>query len=269
MLKTHQQPLRPRQDHRAPFPKALDHPSGKQYVWCVTADDTGSKPAALPALVLVSADPSVRDLVGAELNKRYGADYLIVAVPTGPTVAVQLEELGAPVAVALARIAENDPSGIDVLAAVGEIFPQALRTFVVRWGELEAAESVFEAIALGKADGWVFQPQVPGDEEFHLGVTELLDEWANRHETAAEAVQVIGERWSQRSQELRDMFVRNRVPTGFHDASSPKGQELLAVARAGRSRVAGGGAGFPAGAAGAGQSQCVGDRQRLRAAGLG
>ena len=194
----------------------------------MTADDTGSRPAALPALVLVSADPSVRDLVGAELNKRYGADYLIVSGSDWSTVAVQLEELGAPVAVALARIAENDPSGIDVLAAVGEIFPQALRTFVVRWGELEAAESVFAAIALGKADGWVFQPQIPGDEEFHLGVTELLDEWANRHETAAEAVQVIGERWSQRSQELRDMFVRNRVPTGFHDASSPKGQELLA-----------------------------------------
>ena len=115
----------------------------------------------------------------------------------------------------------------------------------------------------------MFQPQVPGDEEFHLGVTELLDEWANRHETAAEAVQVIGERWSQRSQELRDMFVRNRVPTGFHDASSPKGRELLASLGLVDPELAGGGAPVPPGAAGAGQSQCVGDRQRVRPAGLG
>ncbi len=194
----------------------------------MTADNTQSKPPAKAALVLVSADQRVRELVAAELAKRYAADYRIVTGADWPTVADQLAQSGTTGAVALAWIAEHDLSGIDVLAAVGPVYPQALRAFVVRWGDLEAAEAVFEAIAVGKADGWVFQPQVPGDEEFHLGVTELLDEWANRHETEAEAVQVIGERWSQRSQELRDMFARNRVPTGFYEASSPKGQELLA-----------------------------------------
>ena len=160
----------------------------------------------------MSADQSVRDLVSAELNKRYAADYAIVAGPDWPTVAGELAEYGTTIAVALAWIAESDRIGIEVLAAVGAAYPQALRAFVVRWGELEAAEPLFEAIALGKADGWVFRPQVPGDEEFHLGVTELLDEWANRHDAGAEAVQVIGERWAPRSQELRDMFVATACP---------------------------------------------------------
>ena len=40
-------------------------------------------------------------------------------------------------------------------------------------------------------------------------------------------MQLIGERWSARSTELRDMFIRNHVPTGFYDADSAAGRELL------------------------------------------
>lgn len=211
-----------------PPPKPLTTRRADSYVWCVTADDTRSEPPGKAALVLVSADQRVRDLVTTELRKRYGEDYAVVVGVDWPSVAGQLAESGSAVAVALAHIMEGDVSGIDVLAAVGAAFPQALRAFVVRWGEWAVAEQLFEAVALGKADAWVYETLVAGDEEFHLGVTELLDEWANRREGGVEAVQVIGERWSQRSQELRDMFVRNRVPIGFHDASSPKGRELLA-----------------------------------------
>ena len=56
--------------------------------------------------------------------------------------------------------------------------------------------------------------------------------WTNGRAASAvdfEAVQLIGERWSARSTELRDIFVRNHVPTGFYDAASPRGQELLAA----------------------------------------
>jgi thioredoxin reductase len=41
-------------------------------------------------------------------------------------------------------------------------------------------------------------------------------------------VQVIGERWSARSQELRDLFARHRVPAGFYDAASGRGRQMLA-----------------------------------------
>jgi thioredoxin reductase (NADPH) len=40
-------------------------------------------------------------------------------------------------------------------------------------------------------------------------------------------VQVIGERWSARSQELRDLFSRHRIPAGFYDAASGRGQQIL------------------------------------------
>jgi thioredoxin reductase (NADPH) len=38
---------------------------------------------------------------------------------------------------------------------------------------------------------------------------------------------VIGQRWSPRSQELRDLFSRHRVPAGFYDAASAHGRQML------------------------------------------
>ena len=37
---------------------------------------------------------------------------------------------------------------------------------------------------------------------------------------------VIGERWSARSLELRDLLTRHRVPVGFYDAASEHGRQL-------------------------------------------
>src|SRR5215471_15072909 len=44
---------------------------------------------------------------------------------------------------------------------------------------------------------------------------------------AIDAAQVIGERWSARSQELRDLFARHRVPAGFYDATCGHGRQML------------------------------------------
>ena len=44
----------------------------------------------------------------------------------------------------------------------------------------------------------------------HRAVTEILDEWSNRQGGGFEAVRMIGDRWSERAQHLRDTFTRNR-----------------------------------------------------------
>jgi thioredoxin reductase (NADPH) len=193
----------------------------------VTVHDLGAEPPNRTALVLVSQDPDVREAVGAELTKRYAADYLVLVGTDWADIEAQLDQTPAVVAVALAGYATGDFGGIDVLAGIGANHAHALRACVARWGDLEAADRVFEAIGVGSIDAWVFRPQAPGDEEFHLAVTELLNEWASRHAVANEAVQVIGEQWAPRSQELRDMFIRNHVPTRFYDAAGPEGAELL------------------------------------------
>ncbi len=67
-----------------------------------------------------------------------------------------------------------------------------------------------------------------GDEEFHKAVTEVLEEWSARQGGGFEAVRMIGDRWSERSQYLRDLLTRNRIPLGFYDATSAEGRSMLA-----------------------------------------
>jgi thioredoxin reductase (NADPH) len=54
-----------------------------------------------------------------------------------------------------------------------------------------------------------------------------LNEWSSRRGGSFEPVQVIGEHWSARSQELRDTFSRNGIPIGFYDADSARGRQML------------------------------------------
>ncbi|MCF6506459.1 FAD-dependent oxidoreductase [Blastococcus sp. MG754426] len=198
----------------------------------MAASEPDSDVTPRAALVLVSRDPPVREQVGAELGRRYGADYAVAVCDPGDDVAARIAQLrdgGTPVALVLAGLGPDDPGGLDVLDRAGALAPGAVRACLVRWGDLETAAPIFEAITLGRLDGWLYRPERAGDEDFHLSVAELLAEWDARQGSGYEAVQVIGERWSPRSQELRDMFTRNRVPVGFYEASAPEGREMLAA----------------------------------------
>ena len=75
------------------------------------------------------------------------------------------------------------------------------------------------------------------DERFHLAVTELLEDWARSHRPRFEVVRVVGEEWSARSHEIRDLLDRNAVPFGFYPVGTEQGQALLRqAAPAGRVR---------------------------------
>jgi thioredoxin reductase len=115
-----------------------------------------------------------------------------------------------------------------VLSAVRAIDPTALRVAAVGWGDWDARRPVFDAVTTGTLDHWVTRPVQTPDEEFHRSITEFLREWGSQRGGGFEPVQVIGPRWSARSQELRDLFARHRIPAGFYDAASGPGRQLLA-----------------------------------------
>lgn len=184
-----------------------------------------------PALVLVSRDPALA-AVGAEVEDRYGRSYR-VAVCDGPDSArAQLAELqaaGAPVALLVVGVGGQDPDGLELVAALCPMAPGALRVALARWGDFATARPVFDAVVLGRLDRWVLRPETLPDEEFHRTITEGLEEWRGRLGGGYQAVQVIGQHWAARSQELRDVLARNRIPTGFLDAASDEGRAALAA----------------------------------------
>jgi thioredoxin reductase len=182
------------------------------------------------AIVVVTQDDGTRQRLNRELTSRYCADYQIFTCdqPTGLAPLLRgLADAGTPVALVIGGVGAQDPGGIDVLASVRAVDSTALRVAAVRWGEWETARPTFDAVTLGKVDHWVTRPEQVPDEEFHHSITQFLSEWAGLHGGGFEAVRIIGERWSARSQELRDTFSRNRIPIGFYDAGSERGRQLL------------------------------------------
>ena len=190
----------------------------------------GEAAGAQSAIVIVSGDPGTREILHRELSKRYGADYQILACTRPGELESWMRDLraaGLPVALVIAGVGGQDPDGIEVLATVRAIDPGALRVAVVGWGDWDAVRSVFEAVSLGTVDHWVNRPMQAPAEEFHRSITEFLREWATQRPGGFEPVRVIGERWSARSQELRDLFARHQIPAGFYDAASGPGQQRL------------------------------------------
>jgi thioredoxin reductase len=204
----------------------------------MSESDRGLPPAAQgtadgrrrAAIVVVSRDAAVRRSLEGELSKRYGADYDVVSL-TPESLSdrmLQMREEGIPAALVLGGMGGADPDGIEVLAAARGIDTTAVYVPAVRWGDFSTAGQIFEALAVGKIDHWVTRPEATPDEEFHQSVTDYLSDWSARHGGGFEAVRVIGEQWSPRSQELRDTFSRNGIPIGFYDATSATGQRMLA-----------------------------------------
>jgi len=190
----------------------------------------GESAGVQAAIVIVCRDPGARKILHRELSKRYGADYQIVVCSDPADLESWMRDLlraGLPVALVIGGVGALDPDGIEVLAAIRSIDPTALRVATVGWGDWESVRSVFDAVTLGKVDHWVTSPVQTPAEEFHRSITEFLREWGSQRSGGFEAVRVIGEQWSARSQELRDLFSRHRVPAGFYDATSERGQQML------------------------------------------
>ena len=190
----------------------------------------GEAAGAQAAIVIVCREPGAQEILRRELSKRYGGDYQIVVCDRPAELAPWMRDLGAaglPVALVIGGVGAQDPDGIEVLAAVRAIDPTALRVAAVGWGDWQSMRSVFDAVTVGKIDHWVTCPVQTPAEEFHRSITEFLQEWDSQRGGGFEAAQVIGERWSARSQELRDLFARHRVPAGFYDATSGRARQML------------------------------------------
>jgi thioredoxin reductase (NADPH) len=118
-------------------------------------------------------------------------------------------------------------TGREFLIRAHAIFPHARRALMYRWRDPSAAAAMMQALALGQIDAYLTKLPDQLYGYFHKFVTDLLTEWDQIHSPHFEAVKVIGERWSPRSHELRDLFDRNAIPYGFYDVQSEHGRRLL------------------------------------------
>ena len=201
-----------------------------------------------PAIMVLNDKPDGLDALERALRHRYEHDYLIISHTSAAAALSHLTELaaaGRPVAVVLSASTLAGTSGTEFLATVRAAQPAAKRVLIVPRGgtaapslrvpapllqDRSAAQPVLQAMALGAIDAYLPAPGAEPDEQFHRGVSELLEEHAREAAPAQPAVRIIGEPRSARSHQLRDLLARNSIPYAFDAADSEQGRARLELA---------------------------------------
>jgi thioredoxin reductase (NADPH) len=185
-----------------------------------------------PAVILVvDDDPEALELTRRSLERRLATDYQILAEGVPDRALHLLSELAdrrTEVALILADMNMPGMSGVDLLARAADIHPDAKRIALITWGELETSrEPILRASARGDIEAVLAKPWRDAHESFYYGVAKFLDEWDRGHRPQFQAIRIVGERWDQEAQELRDTLYRSGVPFGSYDLESEQGRALL------------------------------------------
>jgi thioredoxin reductase (NADPH) len=192
---------------------------------------------ALPVLVAVDEDPDVLESVTTQLGQRYGRDYRVERFRDPDDALRGLTELrdsGADLALVLAGLSSSRAAGDELLDHVRQLHPHAKRALLVApqaWADGSTARALRASMVLGRIDHYVLRPAASPDEVFHEAVSDFLLEWARERRLVPQTVHIVGESWSGRAYELREVFASCAVPHVFCLADSDEGREL--VARAG------------------------------------
>src|SRR6266571_327082 len=166
-----------------------------------------------PVVLAVDDDGDVLAALQAALAKRYGADYQILA-ERSPAAALQMLERLRRQEMAVAVIIADQwmphMTGLDLLAWARELHPSARRLVLIGVWDRSANQPMSQAMTLGRLDGWVLKPWEPAEEYLYLPVTEQLTDWIRATgQPGFVPIQIVGEQWTPRSYEIRDLLDRN------------------------------------------------------------
>jgi thioredoxin reductase (NADPH) len=192
-----------------------------------------------PVLIAVHAEPSALSAIERELCDRYATGYRVRCTSSPDealAILARLSDGGEEVALVLAAQRLPNTTGGELLEQVRQLHPHAKRALLVSggaWAHQPTAEAILESRALGRIDYYVQTPAASPDEVFHEAISSFLLEWATDRRIVPHTVHIIGETWSGRAYELREVFERCAAPHAFSLAESDQGRELLAKAEPG------------------------------------
>jgi thioredoxin reductase (NADPH) len=189
-----------------------------------------------PVLIAVEEDAGALRDVERELRDRYGRHYRVICMRSSHQGLACLEDLAAAseqVALVLAGQWLSGMTGSELLEQARHRHPHAKRGLLIAWGgwgDPATGEAIFDSIAHGRIDHYVLRPSESPDELFHQAISSLLLEWAEARRASPYTVHVVGESWSGRAYELRDLLGRCAIPHSFCLADSNEGRALVAEA---------------------------------------
>jgi thioredoxin reductase (NADPH) len=177
------------------------------------------------------------------LRDRYGRDYRVECIRSASEALALLEQLAAEnedVALVLAGQWLDGMTGSDLLDGARRLHPQTKRGLLIDWGDWgipATGTAIFESISNDRIDHYLLRPSPPPDELFHNAISGWLLEWAESQRVSPYTINIVGESWSGRAYELRELLGSCAMPHAFSLADSHDGRVLV--------DRAGGGGGFP------------------------
>jgi thioredoxin reductase (NADPH) len=186
---------------------------------------------ARPTILTVDDDPQVSAALTRDLKRRYGSEYRILSATSA---AQALELLGAlalrtdPVALIVSDQKMPEKTGIQLLGESGDLAPEAKRLLLTAYADTDVAIAAINDIGL---DYYLLKPWDPPEERLFPIVDDLLGDWRRGHPEVTNDIQVVGDRWSDRTHELKTFLARNHVPYRWYDVErDDEGRRLFELA---------------------------------------
>jgi thioredoxin reductase (NADPH) len=189
-----------------------------------------------PVLLAVEENAAALRSIEQELRDRYARHYRVNCTQSAEEARAWLRDLaaaGEQVALILAGQRLSGLTGSVLLDEARHLHPHAKRGLLIDWGtfgDQATGETIFDSIAHGRVDHYLVRPSAPPDELFHSAISTLLLEWAEAQRIYPFTIHVVGESWSGRAYELREVLGRCAMPHTFYLAASDAGQALIATA---------------------------------------
>jgi thioredoxin reductase (NADPH) len=187
-----------------------------------------------PILFVVDDDVETLASLAAALQRRFGADYRILTDASPVSALARLEQScqqREAVALVVADVWTSERVGIEWLARVRQLYPRTPRCRLVSYGDVAAYPLVRRALVLGQVTTYLLKPWDHPEERLYPVISELLGTWSRLTRGRGAALRIVGERWTARCHELRDLLERNAVPHVFCAHDSDEGRSLLEAAK--------------------------------------
>ena len=182
---------------------------------------------AKPAILTVDDDPEVLQAVARDLRRKYGDRFRIVRADSGQSAldaAQQLKLRNDAIALFLADQRMPQITGVEFLEQAINIFPAAKRVLLTAYADTDAA---IRAINAARLDYYLLKPWDPPEEKLYPILDDLLDDWQATFRPPFEGIQVISDRWSPQSHQIRDFLARNQVPYRWLDIEQDRDAQQL------------------------------------------
>jgi thioredoxin reductase (NADPH) len=188
-----------------------------------------------PVLLAVDDDRDVVRAVERDLRAHYAREYTVLTAESGVAALDLLQRLGERgdrVALLISDQRMPQMTGIELLALGADLAPSARRVLLTAYADTEVAIRAINEI---RVDHYLLKPWHPPEDRLFPVLDDLLEDWrateldTTRGAADAERVRIVGHRWSEESQRVRDLLAHNQVPYRWLEVEEEETQELLAA----------------------------------------